>query len=170
MIRLKAGITITIKLFTMIMLTKTPQFQEFHIEGINHISPVAALEAVKSGEAIILDVREENELVYESILLDEVMYHPMSEIMDRLPHIPNDKLIIVACPGGVRSSKVANLLVMQGFKAVANLDGGLMMWKMQGLPFESRASMGCGCGSHCDASENEETSGSCGCGCNSDCC
>jgi rhodanese-related sulfurtransferase len=150
--------------------TDKPQFQEFHIEGINHISPVAAYEAVMSGEAIILDVREENELDYESILLDEVMYHPMSEIMDRLQHIPNNKLIIVACPGGVRSSKVTNLLVMQGFKAVANLDGGLMMWKMQGLPFESHASMGCGCGSHDDHSENDETLGGCGCGCNSDCC
>jgi rhodanese-related sulfurtransferase len=145
--------------------TDKPLFQEFHIEGIKHISPVAAFEAVKRGKAIILDVREENELDFESILLDEVMYHPMSEIMDRLQHIPNNKSIIVACPGGVRSSKVANLLIMQGYKEVANLDGGLMMWKMQGLPFESHASMGCGCGSHGDLSENEATSGGCGCGC-----
>ena len=145
--------------------TDKPLFQEFHIEGIKHISPVAAFEAVKRGKAIILDVREEKEIDYESILLDEVMYHPMSDIMDRLQLIPNNKSIIVACPGGVRSSKVANLLMFQGFEAVANLDGGLMMWKMQGLPFESHASMGCGCGSHGDLSENEATSGGCGCGC-----
>jgi rhodanese-related sulfurtransferase len=118
---------------------------------------------VNQGEAVMLDVREENELDYESILLDEVIYHPMSEIMDRLDRIPKNKTIIVVCPGGVRSSKVANLLMMQGYKAVANLDGGLMMWKMQGLPFESHASMGCGCGSHGDESENEATSGGCGC-------
>lgn len=143
--------------------TDKPLFQEFHIEGISHISPAEAFKAVNQGEAVMLDVREENELDYESILLDEVIYHPMSEIMDRLDRIPKNKTIIVVCPGGVRSSKVANLLQIQGYKSVANLDGGLIMWKIQGLPFESHASMGCGCGSHGDESENEATSGGCGC-------
>jgi len=151
-------------------LTTTPQFQEFHIEGISHISPAEAFIAVNQGEAIMLDVREENELGYESIPLEEVIYHPMSEIMDRLDRIPKNKTIIVVCPGGVRSSKVANLLQIQGYKSVANLDGGLIMWKIQGLPFESHASMGCGCGSDCGVPEKEEPSGGCGCGCSSGCC
>jgi len=150
--------------------TDKPLFQEFHIEGISHISPAEAFKAVNQGEAIMLDVREENELDYESIPLDEVIYHPMSEIMDRLDHIPKNKTIIVVCPGGVRSSKVANLLQIQGYKSVANLDGGLIMWKIQGLPFESHLSMGCGCGSDCGVPEKEEPSGGCGCGCSSGCC
>jgi len=150
--------------------TDKPLFQEFHIEGISHISPAEAFLAVNQGEAIMLDVREENELGYESIPLEEVIYHPMSEIMDRLDRIPKNKTIIVVCPGGVRSSKVANLLQIQGYKSVANLDGGLIMWKIQGLPFESHASMGCGCGSDCGVPEKEEPSGGCGCGCSSGCC
>jgi hydroxyacylglutathione hydrolase len=126
--------------------TDKPTLQDFHIEGVRHITPVNALAAVKKCEALLLDVREENEWKLESIPLDDVYYQPMSLIMDRLSFIPRDKAIITFCPGGVRSTKVANLLNIQGFKDVVNLDGGFTMWKSQGLPFESNLSFGCGCG------------------------
>jgi rhodanese-related sulfurtransferase len=48
-------------------LTKTPRFQNFHIEGINHISPTDAYFAITHGEAFLLDVREPNETKLESI-------------------------------------------------------------------------------------------------------
>lgn len=128
--------------------TDKPTLQDFHIEGVKHISPSDALEAIKNGEAVMLDVREINEVKLESVPLDRVLNHPLSVIMDRLPYIAKDQNIIVACPGGVRSTKVANLLNMQGYPNVANLDGGLMMWKAKGLPYESNLSFGgCGCNS-----------------------
>jgi len=126
--------------------TDKPTLQDFHIDGVKHITPDNAFAAVKNSEAILLDIREENEWKLESIPLNDVYYQPMSVIMERLSFIPRDKAIIVFCPGGVRSAKVANLLTMQGFKDVANLDGGFSMWKSQGLPFESNLSFGCGCG------------------------
>jgi rhodanese-related sulfurtransferase len=126
--------------------TDKPILQEFHIEGVKHIIPSNALEAVKNKEAIMVDVREENECMLESIALDEVFYHPMSEIMERLEYIPKDKALIVVCLQGFRSTKVANLLTRQGFDNVANLDGGFVMWKSQDLPHESNISCGsCGC-------------------------
>lgn len=125
-----------------------PSLQDFHIEGVKHINPSDALELLKNGEAVMLDVRELNEVKLESVPLDRVINHPMSVIMDRLSYIPKDQNIIVACPGGVRSVKVTNLLLMQGYSSIANLDGGLMMWKAKGLPFESNLSFsGCGCNS-----------------------
>ena len=128
--------------------TEKPILQDFHIEGVKHINPLDALEALKNGEAVMLDVRELNEVKLESVPLDRVLNHPMSVIMDRLPYIAKDQNIIVACPGGVRSVKVANLLLMQGYPNVANLDGGLMIWKAKGLPFDSNiSSVGCGCNS-----------------------
>ena len=128
--------------------TEKPTLQDFHIEGVKHINPADALEAINKGEAVMLDVRELNEVKLESVPLDRVINHPMSVIMDRLPYIAKDQNIIVACPGGVRSVKVTNLLVMQGYPNVANLDGGLMLWKAKGLPFESNLSFGgCGCNS-----------------------
>jgi len=116
--------------------TEKPTLQDFHIEGVKHINPIDAFEALKNGEAIMIDVREINEVKLESVPLDHVLNHPMSVIMDRLPYIAKDQNIIVACPGGVRSTKIADLLKQHGYNQVASLDGGLMTWKAKGLPYE----------------------------------
>lgn len=127
-----------------------PQFQSFHIEGVKHISPAGALEALNKSEAIMIDVREPDETCLESFVAPNLLYHPMLVIMDRLDYMAKDQFIIVACTGGINSTRVANLLNMQGYPEVANLDGGLMMWKMQGLPFESNLSSSCsGCSCSC---------------------
>lgn len=119
--------------------TDKPTLQDFHIEGVKHINPLDALEAIKAGEAVMLDVREINEVKRESVPLDRVLNHPMSVIIDRLPYIAKDQNIIVACPGGVRSTKVAYLLTQNGYESVASLDGGLMTWKAKGLPYENNS-------------------------------
>lgn len=131
--------------------TEKPTLQEFHIEGVKHINPEYAYEAIIKGNAVIIDVREEDEIYLESIPLDNVLYHPMSKIMERLKYISKEQNIIIVCPGGIRSTKVANLLNQQGYPNVANLDGGFNMWVAKGFPFErnnfSVNSCGCGCGS-----------------------
>ncbi len=78
--------------------TDKPGLQDFHIDGVKHITPSDALVALKNGEAVLLDVREINEVKLESIPLDRVINHPMSVIEDRLPYISKDQNIIVACP------------------------------------------------------------------------
>lgn len=137
--------------------TDKPQFQEFHIENVKHIGPSDAFEAIKKNEAVLIDVREEDEVKLEYIPLDNVLNHPMSVIMERLPSIARDQHIILGCPGGVRSSKVANLLNMQGYPNVANLDGGFTIWKAKGFPMENKilASSGCGCGCNPDHGNTE---------------
>lgn len=142
--------------------TEKPTLQEFHIEGVKHIAPADAFESLTKNEAVLIDVREMDEVAREQVPLENVFIHPMSVIMDRLPYIAKDQNIILACPGGVRSTKVANLLNMQGYPAVANLDGGLNLWKKQGFPYEIKLSFsgltyaggGCGCGT---SSENSSS-------------
>jgi rhodanese-related sulfurtransferase len=141
--------------------TEKPQSQDFHIENVRHISPFDALEAIKNNEAVLIDVREEGEVKLEYIPLDNVLNHPMSVIMERLPYIAKDQHIILGCPGGVRSSKVANLLNLQGYPHVANLDGGFEMWKAQGLPWERNISSGIGCGCDCIPVSNKTDGGCC---------
>lgn len=121
--------------------TVKPTLQIFHMEGVKHIHPADALEALQNGNAVMIDVRELNEVQLERIPLDRVINHPMSVIMDRLPYIAKDQQIIVACPGGVRSVKVANWLIIEGYPNVASLDGGLTMWKEKGLPFDNNPSL-----------------------------
>ena len=126
--------------------SERPALQDFHIEGVRHIIPTEALEAIEKGEAVLIDVRELSEVRLEKIPLDRVLNHPMSVIMERLPYIPKDQNIILICQGGIRSVKVANLLIRQGYPNVANLEGGITLWKALGLPIESHFPVGgCGC-------------------------
>lgn len=148
--------------------TKTPQFQSFDLETVNHVSPNEAFKAITEGTAIIIDVRELSETYSEYIPHRNVLYHPMSVIMNRLVHIPTDKMLIVACTHGERSVKVANLFILQEFENVVNLDGGLEKWKSEGLPCEQNLASSCGCG--CSSSESEvEPESGCG-GCSGGCC
>ena len=120
----------------MINITEVPQLQEFTLEGVHFVSPDDTFYAVSNGEAYLLDVREPNETEVDAVKLPGVVYVPMSLIEGRLAEIPTDKLVITACPGGIRSVRVANALVNNGFTNIASLDGGLNLWKSKGLPFE----------------------------------
>ncbi|GAB4318340.1 MAG: hypothetical protein Kow00127_10350 [Bacteroidales bacterium] len=128
--------------------TEKPVLQAFHIEGVKHILPEEAFRLLEEKEAILIDVREKYEVVMEYLPMDRVLNHPLSVIMERLNFIPKDQKIVVACPGGVRSTKVANMLNHQGYPDVFNLDGGFDAWITRGLPWEGTRvdSGGCGCG------------------------
>ena len=144
--------------------TDKPTLQTFHIEGIKHIAPEEALKLLDKNEAVLIDVREQNEVALESIPLENVLYHPMSVIMDRLPYIAKDQNIILGCPGGVRSAKVTNLLKLQGYPNVASLDGGFNKWKNLGLPYKVKLSFtgltytGGDCGCSTPSSGNSKSS------------
>ena len=126
--------------------TETPTLQGFHIEGVKHVVPKEAYDAIEKGTAVLLDVRELSEVKLEKIPLDRVINHPMSVIVDRLPYISKDQNIVVICQAGVRSVKVASFLNRNGYPNVANLEGGITLWKALGLPVESKiATGGCGC-------------------------
>ncbi|MFW5916356.1 MAG: rhodanese-like domain-containing protein [Bacteroidota bacterium] len=101
-------------------------------------------------KAILLDVREKDEYEVERVALPGVLHYPMPKVIENVQDIPDERLIIVMDSLGERGTKVANLLNMQGFRQVANLDGGLVQWKAGGFPVEDilpDACDGCwGCG------------------------
>ncbi len=130
-------------------LSDNPTQQTFHLEGVKHILPEDAYKAVQNGEAYLLDVREAIEWERERLGMADVFYHPLSMIMERLKHLPTDRTIIVVCAKGIRSTKVTNLLFLQGFASVANLDGGIQAWENANLPMERPEQQGCGCGCSC---------------------
>jgi rhodanese-related sulfurtransferase len=127
--------------------SEKPELQYFHIDGVKHILPVDALEAIQNDDAVMIDVREIYEVQLENIQHEKVLYHPMSVFTDRLPFISKDQKIIVICAHGVRSVKIVNLLQYQGYPLVASLDGGFEAWKNARLPFVSVLPDN-GCGFH----------------------
>ncbi|MDZ7778004.1 MAG: hypothetical protein U5L09_21500 [Bacteroidales bacterium] len=100
-------------------------------------------------------MREANEVQKKVSLLPR--FKPSAIGINRLPYISKDQSIIWL-PRRVRSSKAANLLILQGYPSVANLDGGFNLWKSNGLPFETHqlTVTGCGCGCGTSASGNTQ--------------
>ncbi|MBE0638086.1 MAG: rhodanese-like domain-containing protein [Bacteroidales bacterium] len=129
--------------------TIVPKLQDFHINGVKHITPEESFELLKNGTAVILDVREAEEVSFERIADAKTLYIPLAEVILSLDKLPHDKTLIVVCRAGIRSAKIANLLNYQGFPNALNLDGGINMWKSFGLPMESSNSRSCGCGCNC---------------------
>jgi len=100
------------------------------------ISEISASEAFEllDGDAILLDVREENE--WEAGHAPMASLIPLAELPDHLDELPRDRLIICTCRSGGRSLRAATFLGENGFD-VANLSGGMMAWFAEDLPFES---------------------------------
>ena len=117
--------------------SEIPQFQEFHIAGVHHITPQNALEELQTDSAIMIDVREESEYKLEYIPHENVFHFPISGIVAQLKKIPTDKPVIVICHAGIRSMKVVNWLNQQEIVNSVNLDGGIIKWKALGLPVKS---------------------------------
>jgi adenylyltransferase/sulfurtransferase len=84
-----------------------------------------AARRVRSGEAILLDVREPPELAIVSI--EGALHVPMRQVPARLGDIPRDRPVLVLCHHGGRSQVVADWLAAKGYVA-QNVAGGIDAW------------------------------------------
>src|SRR3989344_2743930 len=92
-----------------------------------------ALALSKEG-ALIIDVREPDELVELAYDVKDVKNIPLGELESKLAEVPKDKQVIVVCKKGGRSSQAYELLKGKGFENVANMEGGIDAWSEKGLP------------------------------------
>ncbi len=78
--------------------------------------------------ALLIDVREDDELVADGYIPDSI-HVPLAEVEQRLPEIAPDfsQEIIFYCASGMRSQKATELAVDMGYEIVYNL-GGLSDW------------------------------------------
>lgn len=102
--------------------------------GLIELDPEAVDGMLRSGEAVLVDVREDEEFAEERIP-GSVLY-PMSDFdIDTWPQFPG-KTIVISCLGGVRSKAIANKLIAAGQPWAMHLKGGLNAWKDAGLVTE----------------------------------
>ncbi len=73
-----------------------------------------------------MDVRGAYE--YEICHLDNSILIPLSELEERLEELDKSSHIIAYCHHGVRSLKAAQLLKVNGFQNVKNLQGSIHAW------------------------------------------
>src|SRR5438876_9575108 len=103
-------------------------------KNITEISPQDAATKSKSGEALIVDVREKDEWDEEHIP-DAIHLSRGTIELDIEEKAPDmNAMIICHCGGGGRSALAADSLQNMGYKNVRSMAGGLKAWKAAGLP------------------------------------
>ena len=101
---------------------------------ITEISPREAAEKPKSGEAVIIDVREKDEWDEEHIP-DAIHMSRGTIELDVEEKVPDTNTMIVChCGGGGRSALAAESLQKMGYKNVRSMAGGFKAWRAAGLP------------------------------------
>jgi rhodanese-related sulfurtransferase len=108
------------------------------LRGFSSINAAMATQLINREDAVILDVREDNE--YREGHIVNSVHIPASYLNDRMKELEKykNKPIIVGCRSGQRSSQACATLKKQGFEAVYNLSGGIMAWKNDNLPLTKK--------------------------------
>ena len=75
----------------------------------------------------VLDIREPAET--EAAAIPGSLRIPLGQLTARAAEVDRDKLVVVHCKGGYRSSIATSLLRREGVRNLANLTGGFDAWK-----------------------------------------
>ena len=103
-------------------------------KNITEISPTDAATKAKSGDAVIVDVRDPDEFG-EAHIPDALNLSRGTiefEVEEKFPDRNTE--IICHCGGGGRSALAAESLQKMGYKNVRSMAGGFRAWKAAGLP------------------------------------
>jgi hydroxyacylglutathione hydrolase len=80
------------------------------------------VELAASGDAVVIDVRNDNERRAGQI--PGTIHIPLGHLKDHVQELPHDRPIVVHCQGGGRSAIAASVLQSEGFQQVINVHGG----------------------------------------------
>lgn len=111
-----------------------PNAAELNLPAGADIDTQTVADIKERDDVFVLDVREQWE--YDEGHIPGIYHIPMGAIPDRLNEIPKDKTVIVSCMSGVRSDRISNFLMENGYTSVHNHQGGIVAWQKAGLPVE----------------------------------
>ena len=94
--------------------------------------PTIASETWQPDGEFLLDVRDADEVAEWGKLKDAVNI-PLDELRDRLGELPHDRRIVAYCQKGQRGYLATCLLRGRGFENTANLRGGFLQAKLNGI-------------------------------------
>lgn len=92
---------------------------------------VESLKEAIEGEAMVLDVRRENEYAAEHVA--DAVNIPLDFLNDHMAEIPKEKNFYVHCAGGYRSVIASSILKSRGYHNLVNIEGGIDAIKAAGI-------------------------------------
>ena len=111
---------------------------------IETLNAEEAIEAAKSGDVVIVDIRDPREIERDGRIpgalsctrgMREFWIDPASPYAK--PIFQEDKKFIFHCAGGLRSALAAKTAQDMGLKPVAHIGGGFAAWRDAGGPTET---------------------------------
>ncbi len=91
------------------------------------VQEFAELLEAEKGRIAVLDVREPGEV--EAGVMENSVRIPLGQLAARTGELDREKLLVVHCKGGYRSSIATSILRRAGFRDIANLTGGFDAWR-----------------------------------------
>jgi len=109
-------------------------FLSEQISGIASLAPQESILLINHEDAIVIDVREDNEYAQGHIL--NSIHIPLSTLSGKLARLEKyrSKPIIASCMSGNRSGRACSILKKNGFENLHNLKGGIVAWQNANLP------------------------------------
>jgi glyoxylase-like metal-dependent hydrolase (beta-lactamase superfamily II)/rhodanese-related sulfurtransferase len=104
--------------------------------GIWEVQPGWVEEA---SDVQVLDVREPAEFTGPLGHIRGATLIPLGELATRANELDKARPVIAVCRSGGRSAQATLMLQQVGFDRVANLAGGMLRWRAEGLPTEGGA-------------------------------
>jgi rhodanese-related sulfurtransferase len=112
--------------------------------GLERLTPAEALEAMRRGEAVVVDIREQERRdrdgrVPGAVEIDRNVLEwrcaPESEWRDERVS-DRARVLVLMCNEGYQSSLAAASLQRLGLPRATDMDGGFQRWLADGLPVE----------------------------------
>lgn len=97
------------------------------------LAPERAAEMIESGDAQLVDVRQDFE--WEAGRIPGAVHIPLDSLPARASEIDRERPVIFGCRSGARSAMATDAFRASGFDAY-NLGGGLEAWVAKGLAVE----------------------------------
>jgi rhodanese-related sulfurtransferase len=99
--------------------------------GVPELEPHWVEENLAS--VLVLDVRETDEFTGPLGHIPGAVNIALGALAERTECVPRDKPVVAVCRAGGRSARATAILAQAGFERVANLAGGMLRWRAQGL-------------------------------------
>lgn len=104
--------------------------------GVWQVEPELVFQ--KRKDLLVVDVREPEEVRATPIgTIEGSIAMPLRTLRERASEVPHDRPVVLVCPAGARSAIAAQILEKAGVPNVANMRGGLLEWRLLGLPLDS---------------------------------
>jgi glyoxylase-like metal-dependent hydrolase (beta-lactamase superfamily II)/rhodanese-related sulfurtransferase len=102
--------------------------------GIPEIDPQWVEENASTVQ--LLDVREPDEFTGPLGHVAGAVLIPLGTLPERVGELSKDRPVVAICRSGARSAQAVNFLRQAGFTRLANLPGGMIRWRAEGLATE----------------------------------